>query len=506
MNITFNEIMLKNFKSHKDLTVTFHQLNRIAGTNGAGKSSIGEAVTWVLYGVDTVGNSLIKALSPEPTNYEYDRVEVHLLMTVDAKPIRISRLIEKGKAVFYINDDPKTATAFKEVVESLFDKNLFLSLFNPIYFFTQKWEEQRAQLLQYVPQPTSAEVLGKLKKLHADTLGPLLKKKALSDLEAHHKDNKNRKDKELIAAKERVKTLKGQAATKELNNDEYMRLHLELERTTEAIKTAKDQEEEARAINAKANKLNLDLEGIRREANDIAGKYKALKGEPIGETCDKCGQQLDEQTVETVKTSRAGELEALKARHTNLLAKYDVLKAEFNEIELIEVDPQQITDLREQHERLKYQIREADERGKLAGAINDAETAAEAVEASFRESVLILDSIKAFKAAESELMAGKIADLFPTLTLELYQENKGDGERKPFFEVYQDGKPFRKLSQAESVKAGLELVDVLSNQSGIIAPVFIDGAESIITYKAPVGQLIECRVADQPLTITEVTA
>ncbi|WP_028609750.1 ATP-binding protein [Paenibacillus harenae] len=504
MNITFNEIVLKNFKSHKDLTVVLHPLNRILGTNGAGKSSIGEAVTWALYGVDTMGNTLIKALSPEPTNYEFDRVEVHLLMTVDMKQIRISRMIEKGKAVFYINDDPKTATAFKEIIESLFDKNMFLSLFNPIYFFTQKQEEQRAQLLQYVPHPTSAEVLEKLKKLHSDTLGPLLKKKALPDLEAHHKDNKNRKDKELIAAKERVKTLKEQAGTKELSNQEYMDLRLALENANESIKAAEAQEAEARAVNEKAYKLNMVLEGIKREANELAGKYKALKGEPIGETCDKCGQKLDEHTVDAVKYSIGQELSAIKSRHSELLAKYDAMKAESKGLVVVEVEPHQTAQLRELREILTNQIREADERGKLSGLIFEAENTVEAIETSFKDSVLILEAIKAFKAAESELMAGKIADLFPTLTLELYQENKGDGERKPFFEVYQDGKPFRKLSQAESVKAGLELVDVLSNQSGIVAPVFIDGAESIITYKAPAGQLIECRVADQPLTIMEV--
>ncbi|MDT2260590.1 hypothetical protein P7H06_15290 [Paenibacillus larvae] len=91
--------------------------------------------------------------------------------------------------------------------------------------------------------------------------------------------------------------------------------------------------------------------------------------------------------------------------------------------------------------------------------------------ASLNESIFIIDAIKDFAAKEAEMMADKVQALFTTLSLRLVlKTNKTDGEIKPDFEIEMDGKPYRKLSLSESIRAGLELRDVLSQQSGIIAP------------------------------------
>ncbi|MDT2306388.1 hypothetical protein P7H21_23910 [Paenibacillus larvae] len=90
------------------------------------------------------------------------------------------------------------------------------------------------------------------------------------------------------------------------------------------------------------------------------------------------------------------------------------------------------------------------------------------------------------------MMADKVQALFTTLSLRLFKTNKTDGEIHDF-EIEMDGKPCR-LSLSESIRAGLELRDVLSQQSGIIAPCMVDNAESITRFKQPNGQLIVSRV------------
>jgi hypothetical protein len=88
------------------------------------------------------------------------------------------------------------------------------------------------------------------------------------------------------------------------------------------------------------------------------------------------------------------------------------------------------------------------------------------------------------------------------LSIRLFKQNKGDGEFKPDFEVQMDGKDYSKLSLSEGIRAGLELREVLSQQSGVIVPCFIDNAESITSFKKPTGQLITSRVvAGKELTI-----
>jgi hypothetical protein len=190
----------------------------------------------------------------------------------------------------------------------------------------------------------------------------------------------------------------------------------------------------------------------------------------------------------------------MKDAYSELVAEYKELNAKISEVKVIYYDILEVEVLHNNRRDLENKYNKLLDRAGLAEKLVNAEAKEQEARDSHNESVLILEAIKAFKAVEATLMAQKIAGLFPTLTLELKQYN-ADGTEKPYFEVCQDGKPFRKLSKAESVKAGLELVDVLVKQSGIVAPMFLDNAESILRYKAPAGQLIECRVADEPLNI-----
>ncbi|MFP3340081.1 hypothetical protein R0J91_19035, partial [Micrococcus sp. SIMBA_131] len=83
------------------------------------------------------------------------------------------------------------------------------------------------------------------------------------------------------------------------------------------------------------------------------------------------------------------------------------------------------------------------------------------------ESIFIIDSIKDFRAKEAELQAEKVQSLFENLSINLFKEQK-NGDIKPDFEIEMDGKGYKKLSLSESIRAGLELRDVLSQQSEII--------------------------------------
>lgn len=44
MNIIFKQLVLKNFKSHQDITVNFGERTDITGDNAVGKSTIVEAL------------------------------------------------------------------------------------------------------------------------------------------------------------------------------------------------------------------------------------------------------------------------------------------------------------------------------------------------------------------------------------------------------------------------------------------------------------------------------
>lgn len=87
MQIEFKSLKLQNFKSHQDLTVNFGERTVITGDNAKGKSTIPEAITWLLYGTDTLGSKL----DPSPITYEADETMVSLLMDIDGTELLLGR-------------------------------------------------------------------------------------------------------------------------------------------------------------------------------------------------------------------------------------------------------------------------------------------------------------------------------------------------------------------------------------------------------------------------------
>lgn len=500
MLIQFQKLTLTNYKSHRDLTVDFGELTKITGDNAKGKSSIPESLCWTLYGTDALGSKA----DPTPIGYDFEEVKVELLFLVDDKPILLGRGIRKGKAQFWINEVPSKATEFEQLVLSLFDKDLFLSLFNPAYFPSLHWETQRKLILQFVTAPANKEVFGQLPSAQADKLMELVKKHSLSDLEKIHRENKTKQDKAYIAAQSRTKTLLEQLSSlseNEVDVDEATAKIAELDgKITEIERTTSTASETNRQYTA----LQSRIKALQEQTSASAAKWPELRDEQIADTCRTCKQPLQDEAVQAVSDEKTRRVQAYKEQHAALVSKRKEAEAQLASLEYIDVSEQheKIRALEQDKLPLLDAIKAYARRDQLEDQIEQAKAAEADTLVSRNESVFILDALKAFEAKEAELQATKVQELFASLSIRLFKQNKTDGELKPDFEIEMDSKPYRKLSLSESTRAGLELRDVLSHQSGIVAPVFVDNAESITRFTKPNGQLILCRVvAGQELKV-----
>lgn len=503
MIINFISLKLQNFKSHRNLEVKFGDLTEISGDNAKGKSTIFDAPTWLLYGTDSFGSKM----DPTPITYAADETLVELLVNVDGTNVLLGRGLRNGKTEYYINEVPKKATEFNELVAQLFDKDLFFSLFNPDYFFTLKWNEQRDMLLKYVTAPANKEVLKQLPELQAEKLGVLLKKHSLDDIEKIHKDNKNKKDKEYIAAQSRTKTLQEQLNQMQVVNVPIDSLKAEIAQIDRQIKEIESITDSA----AEKNRIYINTQSKLRTLQDqiemSKERWPSLKNEAIEDSCRTCKRPLDEESVKAVKADKESRIEEYKANHNHLIRQRDEEKSKLSELEYIDVSEQleKIRELEEKCYPLQNALQDVSRYESLQGQVQVAEQSENEILKSLNDSIFVLDSIKAFRAKEAELQAEKVQALFTTLSIRLFKQNKGDGEFKPDFEIQMDGKDYQKLSLSEGIRAGLELREVLSQQSGINVPVFIDNAESITSFKQPKSQLITSRVvAGQELKIERV--
>jgi hypothetical protein len=499
MEIKFIELQLTNFKSHQDLIVKFGDLTKILGDNAKGKSTIPQAITWLFFGTDTFGNKL----DPSPVTYEADETKVSLLFEIDEKKVLLGRQLKKGKASYYVNEVPSKAGDFNAVVETLGEKDFFLSLFNPGYFPSLHWEKQRAMILQYVTTPSNKEVLKALPELQANKLAELVKKNSLDDLKKFHSENKTKMEKAHIAAEAKVKTLKEQLDYIGPAAGDPQALEEEAEELRLAIVEADKAPAEAYKKNQEYNKVKSELGMIQHQIEMSKEGWPKIKNEPIEDTCRTCKRPLDEESVKVVQVDKEKRMAEYKTKHNQLKDKKTQLQEQLAGMEFIDITEEQnkVRELESKRDKIADSLRAFKQLEILDKQITEAEKDEKEKLANLKESIFILDSIKDFRAKEAELQGEKVQALFSTLSVCLFKEQK-NGDFKPTFEIEMDGKAYSKLSLSESIRAGLELREVLSEQSEVVAPCMVDNAESITKFKEPSGQLIISRVvAGQELEV-----
>ncbi len=491
VEIKFNQLNLQNFKSHKDLVVKFGDMTKILADNAKGKSSIGEAITFLLYGTDLVGGKL----DPTPITYQADNTLVTLHLSVEDGELLLGREIVKGRNKFYVNEVPSKATEFNEVVEQLFDKDLFLSLFNPSYFFTLHWEKQRQMILKYTTAPANKEVLKELPKPQSDKLATLVKKHSLEDLDKIHRSNKTKLEKQYIAAQSRTKTLKEQleqqAPTVPLDS-----LNVELNQLVKERNAIEAVTDKAQDTNGRINRLHTEIQLLTTERDRIKETFNQLKSEQIQDTCRVCHQPLQDEAINAVEKEKEQRIQQVKSKFQKVVDERKALEEELKTLEYVDVSEQmeKARLLQEKINPIEYEISKHREYKFLEEQVTAAEDKEKETIESLNESIFILDAIKDFKAKEAELQVKKVQDLFENLSIKLFEEVKTTGEDKPTFIVQMDGKDYMKLSFSEQTRAGLEIRDVLSEQSDLIVPCFVDNAETITKFKEPNGQLIISQV------------
>lgn len=493
--IVFKSLKLENFKNHKSLEIIFDDITNIVGRNGAGKSTIGDSITWVVYGTDATGTKL----DPKPIGTDAETV-VELLIQVDDTKILLGRS-QKKTAKYYINEVPKKATEFNEFVDSLFDKNLFLSLFNPNYFPSQHWQDQRTQLLSYVKEPLNKEVLAVLSSLERECLEDNLKKHSLDDLESVHRERFRKHDKAYERAAERVLTLEEQLSKSDSQSFDSEAIQKEIEQL-KAQRAANDEQNSIRSkSNIEHSRISAQAESLTEQIKKQMELVNQIKAEQIQENCHTCGQALDDESVQKVKSARQTRYDSAIQVGRDLVKKHNELKEILVKLPVpVEVDRSELFAIDDKIMQLQSKLSGHNQIKLLQDEIVEAQSVKEKIRTERNESQGIVDAIKNFKTKRSELMVKKVDNLFTSISVRLYEQLK-NGEERATFEIEMDGKPYSKLSTAEKIKAGLELIEVLSTQSGVISPTFVDNAESILNFTKPSGQLITARVVDVEFSI-----
>lgn len=196
--IIIKSLTLKNFKGIKNLFINLNDgSTEIYGANAVGKTSIFDAVSWMLFGKDSFGKSQfgIKTLDENNVIIPMLDTEVSALILVDNEEIKISRILRErwvkrrgsiesefsgNETLFFWNEVPQKAGEYQERINELVSEDVFKMITNPLAFTSLHWEQQRAVLLEIVGGVSNDEV-AKSNKDFSNVLSKL-SNKSLEDL------------------------------------------------------------------------------------------------------------------------------------------------------------------------------------------------------------------------------------------------------------------------------------------------------------------------------------
>lgn len=166
--LILKSIRLKNFKGVKEFMTKVNLVTDIKGTNASGKTTIADAVSWILFGKDSMGNAPGKTFVIQPLDENGDTIhnletEVNAIFSLDGVEKNLRKvLVEKwtkpngseekklaGTTVkYYIDEVPKKEKEYKEEIASIIDENIFKLLTNPYAFEAMKWQDKRKILFE----------------------------------------------------------------------------------------------------------------------------------------------------------------------------------------------------------------------------------------------------------------------------------------------------------------------------------------------------------------------
>ena len=286
------KLVLRNFMAYTKAEIDFFNVTKISGRNGAGKSSIATAYTWVLFDCD------YNLKSNPPVRREVDGkpvmdsdVEAELVFDLYGKEISMRkvqhRTISKDGASYkddnkyFINDVPKKKAEFETYLG--IDIGLLKSCSNPEAFLTKKADEMRQYLFSLVKSIQDIDICRADKSL--SLLAEKLEKYSVEELTAMNKKKKSDIEKELpvldgqIREKERDIQLKSGIDVSDL---ELQRNALK-EQIAENLKKQADSQnvlKDYETATAGIMELKFKLSDMQNQANNaIAEESRKIRNE-----------------------------------------------------------------------------------------------------------------------------------------------------------------------------------------------------------------------------------
>ena len=340
--ITLNRIRLNNFKGIRNGEYSFDDKNAVVyGENGTGKTTLMDAMLWVLFGKDSNNRADfgIKTLETDGTVIPNVDHEVECTFMVNGKPLvlrknyrekwtkkrgSIAETFTGHETDYFIDDVPKKKSEFEAAISSIIDEKKFQLLTNPLYFNeTLTWQERRQILIDLCGDVSPDDVANSNTRLKP--LVPKLNDMTADDLLKMAATKRKRINKEITELETRISEAHFAAAGEPIDEIKLREDRLKLSTELDLLKYSQPEDKKRKRL----NELEKERNKLYNSALEIKSEFDNKKRDLI--------YDLDKKANEAAR------------RYDDLEAYYDDLSLEIerNNASVEELERKQ-ADLREE--------------------------------------------------------------------------------------------------------------------------------------------------------------
>lgn len=316
MKMILKKIHLENFKGIKSLDVNFSNKTSIKGQNAAGKTTIFDAFTWLLFNKNSTGEEKFNVRPLDKDGNRIDNVEIKVVavLDVDGKEVELSKVqkqnwvkkrgtdtvtLQGNVNSFEIDGYPKSEADFKAYVSGLAQsEEMFKMLTNPQYFSSLKWKDQRDILMKLVSEISDVE-LAKTDSKYVPLVDELEKASSTDDIRAKFSKALSEWKKKQSEIPVRIDEAEKSKVDVDVAEQELAKADLE-RKVSECDQKISGADNSLDRLQSEELQLQFDLSGImqtmNRELSDKRREYDDMKYEASREFQNIHNQIADNQS------------------------------------------------------------------------------------------------------------------------------------------------------------------------------------------------------------------
>lgn len=318
--ILIDKICLRYFKGVENKEIVLgDNINVVKGRNGIGKSTIADAISWVLFGTNQSGATKFGIKTKDKDGNEIEdvahSVEISLSVQDEQEGLTcyvLTRTLtetrkEDGSVMnsytYKVDGEVETAGDFKKVVDAICPEEVFRLCSSPYSFTQMDWSEQRKRLNEMFGVPSVEDVTGGDKKY--DAIKELLEKDDVDKVLKHLNYKRKEVQKSLDEVPVRLEALKNVLPKAEDWADIENRIKekgLEIDATRKSLNTIDNGGADLIRKQQNISILNLDYKRKRIMEESAQRKMgEILKANAEAKTACKKAVAEAEQNIEDLK-------------------------------------------------------------------------------------------------------------------------------------------------------------------------------------------------------------